>query len=99
MTYGLAKGDIAAMGGAELRPVRWCVSADWDGPAVGQRWHKARNLEAAERAAWKYVRERTYLIVKHRFRHVCLRNGGCALDFGNPMYVAVLVRSAEDGNA
>lgn len=78
--------------------VRWCVSADWDGPAVGQRWYRARGQEAAERAAWRYVRERTHFIVGRGFRRFCLRDGGCALDFGNPVYV-VLTRGTEDGNA
>lgn len=98
MTYGLTKRGIGATGGEKPRPVKWCVSVNWTNPAAGQRWHKARSQEAAERAAWRYVRERTHFIVKHGFRRFCLRDGECALDFGNPVY-AVVVRGAEDGNA
>lgn len=72
----------------------WCITKDWDNPADGEKWRKAKSVETAAAAGVRYIRKNTYHYVGSYLRFVSMRDGSTVVDFGNHVWF-ILIKSVD----
>lgn len=71
----------------------WCITNDWDNPADGEKWHKAKSEETATAAGVRYIRKNTHHYVGSYLRFISKKDGSTVVDFGNHMWFILITDS------
>lgn len=72
----------------------WCITKDWESPAEGERWHRAKSEKSASDAAMRYIRQSTHHYVGGYVRSVMKGNGDTIVDFGNHIWFVLIKKEA-----